>query len=143
MQISVDVEGIDELVDQILQVTEGIDDATPELTRLALDIQNQLRRGRFEDQTGNLRRSMRAYVQDNSIAIRMLYYGYYLSFGVRPGQASPLTQEVASVFRGKSEGSFFARNDENSGIAARRFYPTNIEDMIVDRLEAIASQLQD
>ena len=137
-----DIEGIDELINDILTVSEGVEDITPELTQLAINIQRQLRAGRFNDQTGNLRRSMRAFVQDNSISIRMLYYGYYLSFGVRPSTASPLTQEVASVFRGKSEGSFFSRNDENSGIAARRFYPTNIEDMIVDRLEAIASQLQ-
>ena len=138
MNINVEAEGINELINEILSATEGIDDVTSMLTGIAIDIQQQLRNGRFNDQSGNLRRSMRAFVSDNSLVIRMLYYGYYLYFGTRETNRSPLTAEVASVFSGKNEGSFFKQPDNNRGIAARRFYPTDIQELIAERLEAIA-----
>lgn len=140
--ISVEVEenAINELIQDILAVSEGMDDLTAPLTQLAINIQNQLRSGNFQNRTGNLRRSMRTIIHDNSLTIRMLYYGYFLSFGTREGARSPLTAEVANGFPGKQEGSFFKQPDNNSGIAARRFYPTNIEERIAVALEAIVLQ---
>ena len=144
MSIALDIalEGdVNDLMDQILSVSEGLDDTNQLLTQLAINVQNQLRSGRFKDQSGDLRRSMRAYVQDNSLTISMLYYGYFLSFGTRASNRSPLTAEVALVFPGKSgETSFFKQPDNNRGIAARGFYPTNIEEQIVAILEEQATQ---
>lgn len=142
MRIDVEAEGIDELINEILSATEGLDDVTGMLTGLATEIQQELRSGRFVDRSGRLRRSMRAFVFDNTLAIRMLYYGYFLSFGTRDGEKSPLSPEVASIFN-KSDFSYFKQPDNNSGIAARRFYPTDIQELIANRMEAIALNLQD
>ena len=130
---------IQDLIGEILSVSDGLDDINPVLTQLAIDIQNDLRSGRFRNQTGELRRSMRVYVENNSLKIRMLAYGYFLSFGTREGSSSPLTAEVASIFN-KSEGSYFNQPDNNKGIARRNFYPTNIEQRIGVALEAIIAE---
>ena len=139
MDISVEEFGIESLIEEILAAAEGMDDTNAMLTQLAINIQSELRAGRFQNRTGNLRRSMRTVVSDNTLLIRMLYYGYFLSFGTRDGAKSPLTAEVAGTF-GKSEGSFFKQPDTNRGIAARGFYPENIEERIAMALEEMAAQ---
>ena len=138
--VEIEENAIEDLMDEILSAADGLDDLNPALTRIAIDIQQELLAGRFNNQSGDLRRSMRVFVQDNSLTIRMAFYGYFLSFGTRDGSKSPLTEEVASTFPGKSEGSFFKQPDNNRGIAARSFYPTNIEDRIVAAMEAVALQ---
>ena len=139
--VEIEENAINELVDDILAAAEGLDDLNPLLTQLAIDIQGEMLTGNFNDgPTRDLRTSMRAFVQDHTLVIRMLYYGYYLSFGTRNGSKSPLTAEVASVFEGKSEGSFFKQPDNNKGIAARNFYPTDIQELINQKMEAIALQ---
>ena len=138
--VEIEEDAINELINDILAVSDGLDDMNPQLTQLAINVQNQLRQGNFQNRTGNLRRSMRVFTQDNSLTIRMLYYGYFLSFGTRDGAKSPLTAGVASAFPGKSEGSFFKQPDNNRGIAARRFYPTNIEERVAAALEAMLTE---
>ena len=145
MAIGIDVafEGdVDDVMNDILAAAEGLNDTNQVLTQLAINIQNDMRSTRgFTDQTGNLRRSIRAYVQDNALTISMLYYGYFLSFGTRNNSKSPLTAEVASALTPpKVEGSFFKQPDNNAGIASRGFYPTNIEEQIVAILERQATQ---
>ena len=129
------------LIEEILNTAEGMDDMDSVLTQLAIDIQNQLRRGRFTDRSGNLRRSMRVFVENNTLKIRMAAYGYFLSFGTRDGAKSPLTTEVASIFnKGENETSFFNQPDNNKGIARRSFYPTNIEQRILVAMEAMIAE---
>ena len=142
--IGVEIEdnAIEDLASQILNVAEGLDDLNPSLTRLAIDIQRSMQSTTsFNDgRQRNLRRSIRAVVQDNTLTIRMLYYGYYLSFGTRDGNKNPLTAEVASAFPGKEEGSYFKQPDNNAGIAARNFYPDDIQILIADMIEAMAAE---
>ena len=142
INVEIEENAIQDLMADILAAADGFDDLNPELTRLAIDIQRQMQTTTsFNDgPQRNLRRSMRVFVNDNSLTIKMLYYGYYLSFGTRDSFKNPLTAEVASGFPGKSEGSFFKQPDNNAGIAARNFYPTNIEDRIAEAMEAIVQQ---
>ena len=141
IEFNVEADGIEDLVNEILETANATEDVDSLLTVLASDILSEMRRGRFNDgPNANLRRSMRTLVYDHTLVIRMLYYGYYLSFGTRDGSKSPLTEEVASVFDGKEVGSFFNQPDNNAGIAARGFYPEDIQELIANRLEAIALQ---
>ena len=137
--VTVDVNGVEDMMDEILAISNGLDDLNPILTQMAIDITREMQTtGRFEDRSGNLRRSMMAYVEDNALKIRMLYYGYFLSFGTREGSQNPLTAEVAIALNPeKAPGSYFNQPDNNAGIAARGFYPIDIQDMLIDRLEAI------
>lgn len=136
VNVQVEEDAIQELINDILAVSQGIDDLNPVLTQLAITFQNQMLTGRFNDRSGELRHSIRAFIQDNTLKIRMLYYGYFLSFGTRADARLKLTDEVASVFN-KPQGSFFNQPDNNKGIARRNFYPTNIEEVIAQKLEAI------
>ena len=138
--VEVAEDAIQEMIQDILAVSEGVDDLNPVLTQLAVDIQNQMFTGRWTDRTSDLRYSIRAFVQDRTLTIRMLYYGYFLSFGTRDSSKTPLTAEVASAFPGKDVGSFFKQPDNNAGIAARRFYPTDIQELIANAMEAVVLQ---
>ena len=73
---------------------------------------------------------------DYGIEIDMLTYGYFLSFGVKGGKynAIGLPDGVAQAF-GVSEGyKFTSRKRRNWGINARKFYPTDVEDKLIELL---------
>tara|TARA_R110000744_G_scaffold227592_1_gene345710 strand:+ start:484 stop:900 length:417 start_codon:yes stop_codon:yes gene_type:complete len=107
-----------------------------ELHSLAAEVLSDLKRGRFENDTGALRRSMETKAFDYGIEIDMLTYGYFLSFGVKGGKynAIGLPDGVAQAF-GVSEGyKFTSRKRRNWGINARKFYPTDVEDKLIELL---------
>lgn len=131
-------EAVLDLEAAILEATGRVEeDVNEELKALAGQILGRMLGGgtpSFENRTGALRQSMFASVsEDNTLSIGMLYYGYFLSFGVLPRRAEGLPVEVAPQF-GVSEGYKFARRDngrfKKGGIAARQFYPTDIDDRI-------------
>ena len=130
--IDLDLSELDEMVSalesQILDSVDNMEDeVNGELIDLAHEITQQLRAGSFNNQSGNLRTSMlAAVVNDNTLAISMLYYGYFLSFGVAPSNRTfGLTPEVASEFRGKATNNIFQRK-QGAGISAFDFYPRNV-----------------
>lgn len=131
-------EAVLELEAQILEATGRIDeDVNAELKALAAQFLSNLRAGNFRDRTGALRSSMFASVsEDNQLQIGMLFYGYFLSFGVKPSRAEGLPIEVAQQF-GVSEGYTFTRKDKNRGIAARGFYP----DGVFEQFEAVLANV--
>lgn len=135
-------EGILELEAAILGAAGQIEeDVNVDLKALAAQILGQMIQGNFRNQSGALRQSMFASVeQDNTLRIGMLYYGYFLSFGVAPRRAEGLPVEVANEF-GVSEGYRFSRKDKNKGIDARGFYPTDVyarfEDIINNVIQKV------
>lgn len=127
-----------ELEAQILEAAGRLDeDVDAGLKELAGRILSDMRAGGFENRTGALSSSMFASVEDRQLSVGMLFYGYFLSFGVLPRQAQGLPTEVAQQF-GVKDGYKFARRSgggrfKKGGIAARGFYP----DDILDRFESI------
>lgn len=109
------------------------------LRALAVQYLAQMRSGRFRDQSGDLRRSMFARVEDNTLKLGMLFYGYFVSFGVQGNkyQGLPLTDEVASIFN-KRPGNTFG-TQERAGLRPRQFYPTDLAEQ-VDKILAEALQ---
>ena len=106
-----------------------------DLAKLANDIQQEMRRGKFKNRTGALRRSIKAKIQGTGIATTMNRYGYYLSFGVKGynrNRTVGLPTDVAKAF-GVREGYKFGSN-KVPGIAARNFYPDDILDIIEELL---------
>jgi hypothetical protein len=77
---------------------------------------------------------------EDSIKVSMLVYGYFLSFGVdgrkRKG-AFGLTPDVAEAFGEEVGYKFGSRTDSKyvAGIDARRFYPEEITEAIINILE--------
>ena len=106
----------------------------------ATQLQGELQAGNFKNITGNLRRSMSVTVDGTNVKIAMLVYGYFLSFGVdgrnRRG-AFGLTEDVASAFNEPVGYRFGSRTKSNRvpGITARRFYPEDIEQTLINIIE--------
>jgi hypothetical protein len=134
-------DNIDDLVNDILNITEYTEKDIPrELVELASELQLQLQQGDFKNRTGNLRQSMNVSVVGDSLKISMLVYGYFLSFGVdgrkRKG-AFGLTEDVAQAFGEPVGYKFGSKSDSKyvAGINARRFYPEDITEKIINILE--------
>jgi len=106
------------------------------LKKLAAEVLQDLKAGKFKNNTGALRRSMQTKAFEYGIEVDMLNYGYFLSFGVQGGKyrALGLTNATAEAF-GVSEGyKFTSRKRRNWGIDARKFYPMNLEDKLIELL---------
>ena len=134
-------DNIDDLINDILKITEYTEKDIPrELVEFATQLQGELQAGNFKNRTGNLRRSMNVAVEGTSVKIAMLFYGYFLSFGVdgrkRKG-AFGLTPDVAEAFGEPVGYKFGSRTNSKyvAGINARRFYPEDITDTIINILE--------
>ena len=134
-------DNIEDLVNDILKITDYTEKEIPrELVELATQIQGELQAGNFKNRTGNLRRSMNVAVEGTSLKISMLFYGYFLSFGVdgrkRKG-AFGLTPDVAEAFGEPVGYKFGSRTNSKyvAGIKARRFYPEDITQTIINILE--------
>ena len=138
---------IDELEKLILSQSEYVEKDIPnEIVKLVGDIQQSLKLGNFKSRTGDLRRSMKVKVVGEDISISMLYYGYFLSFGVvnklgsKTRRTFGITPEVAAAF-GEPEGYNFGTRPKKGGsygVDARSFYPTDIEERIIKILEKTA-----
>jgi len=136
-----DEEGLDDLINSILQEADYYEKDLPrELVQFATQLQGELQAGNFKNITGNLRRSMNVTVEGTNVKIAMLVYGYFLSFGVdgrnRRG-AFGLTEDVASAFNEPVGYRFGSRTKSNRvpGITARRFYPEDIEQTLINIIE--------
>lgn len=136
-----DEEGLDDLINSILQEADYYEKDLPrELVQFATQLQGELQAGNFKNITGNLRRSMSVTVDGTNVKIAMLVYGYFLSFGVdgrnRRG-AFGLTEDVASAFNEPVGYRFGSRTKSNRvpGITARRFYPEDIEQTLINIIE--------
>lgn len=133
MPVSSDIKKLEQ---EILDAIGGYTDTIPkQLAALVSDIQAQLKAGTFKNRTGNLRRSMRAALIDDSVSISMRNYGYFLSFGVNGknrSNALGLPNEVATAF-GVKEGYKFGSN-KVWGIDPYKFYPMDIEDRLIEIL---------
>lgn len=136
-----DEEGLDDLINSILQEADYYEKDLPrELVQFATQLQGELQAGNFKNITGNLRRSMSVTVDGTNVKIAMLVYGYFLSFGVdgrnRRG-AFGLTEDVASAFNEPVGYRFGSRTKSNRvpGITARRFYPEDIEQTLINMIE--------
>ena len=134
-------DNIDDLVNDILKITEYTEKEIPrELIELASELQLQLQQGNFKNRTGNLRQSMNVSVVGDSLKVSMLVYGYFLSFGVdgrkRKG-AFGLTPDVAEAFGEPVGYKFGSRTNSKyvAGINARRFYPEDVTEKIINILE--------
>ncbi len=134
-------DNIDDLINDIINITEYTEKTIPrELIELATELQGELQAGDFKNRTGNLRRSMNVAVEGTSLKIAMLFYGYFLSFGVdgrkRKG-AFGLTPDVAEAFGEPVGYKFGSRTNSKyvAGINARRFYPEDITETIINILE--------
>jgi len=110
---------------------------------LVSDINNQLKRGNFQNRTFRLRSSMNVkYVEDqqnNTIVVSMLDYGFFISFGVNGRRRSlgiPINEAVASGnFKIKYQPGHIFGSRSNPvkvpGIRPRQFYPLDIEEKII------------
>lgn len=152
MPIDSNIEDLEKL---ILGQSEYVEKDVPQqLTKLVGDIQQQLIGGDYKQQSGDLRKSIRVTLDDYQLTIEMLNYGYFQSFGVRGtkgGNAIGLPSDVAGAF-GVNEGYQFqfkskVISEESGlpyparkkiaefGIKPKDFYPTDIEDAIINILE--------
>ena len=129
-------DNIAELEQQILDTVGYLEDDVPrKLAALVSDIQAQLKAGKFKNRTGDLRRSIKVKLMESDISISMKNYGYFLSFGVSGRNRSNtvgLPNEVAAAF-GVKEGYKFG-SSKVWGIDARRFYPLDIEEKLLQIL---------
>lgn len=150
---------IEQLEKLILEQSEYLEKGVPErLTKLASEILLSLNSAfndeTLKERTGKLRRSMGVIVDDYTLTIQMLNYGYFQSFGVKGtkgGDAIGLPPEVASAF-GVSEGYTYQFKSKvissesglpyparkkiaEFGIKPKDFYMTDIEDKLVKILE--------
>lgn len=142
-------DNIDDVINDILNTVDYVEKDIPrELSDLAFELQRQLQKGGqggiknqpFKNRTGNLRQSMRVSASDDSLKVSMLFYGYFLSFGVdgrkRKG-AFGLTKDVANAF-GQPEGYKFGSKSSSkyvAGIDAFNFYPEDITDLVIKIME--------
>jgi len=134
-------DNIDDVINDILNTVDYVEKDIPrELSDLAFELQRQLQQGDFKNRTGNLRQSMSVSASGDSLKVSMLFYGYFLSFGVdgrkRKG-AFGLTQDVADAF-GEPVGYKFGSKSSSkyvAGINARRFYPEDITDLVIKIME--------
>jgi hypothetical protein len=134
-------DNIDDLVNNILNTVDYVEKDIPsELSELAFKLQRQLQQGDFKNRTGNLRQSMSVSASGESLKISMLFYGYFLSFGVdgrkRKG-AFGLTEDVAAAFNEPVGYKFGSKSNSKyvAGINARRFYPEDITNTIIEIME--------
>lgn len=128
---------IEEFEQAILDRANGMDTTlAADLAKLAKEVEQEMKRGKFKNQTGALRRSINVRTRGkDGIAASMLNYGYYLSFGVEgfnTKKALGLSTDVAQAFK-VSPGYKFGSN-KVPGIAARKFYPDDIEEIIEEIL---------
>jgi hypothetical protein len=140
-------QNISDLEKLILQQSGYVEKDVPrDFVKLVGDIQQQLKLGNFKNRTGNLRRSMKVKLINDDISISMLFYGYFLSFGVynsrgnTPRTTYGITAEVANAF-GEPDGYVFGTRPKGGGsygVDARQFYPTDIEEQIINILEKTA-----
>lgn len=140
-------QNISDLEKLILSQSEYVEKDIPnEIVKLVGDIQQSLKLGNFKNRTGDLRRSMKVKVIGEDISISMLYYGYFLSFGVVNKRGSKsrrvfgITPEVAAAF-GEPDGYKFGSQPKRGGsfgVDAREFYPTDIEERLIKILEKTA-----
>ena len=135
--------GVTSNIDQNIDLVEDLETYygrgfSEDLKRLARQVEQQMKAGRFKNRTGALRRSINAMADGDSIMIEMLSYGWFLSFGVNGKnrkQAIGLTEGVDGAF-GVTEGYKFGQSsDKVWGIAPRNFYPTDLEEQIINLLE--------
>lgn len=149
---------IDELERLILEQSNYVEKDVPaQLSKLVSEIQLELNsafnNGTLQEQSGNLRRSIKVILSGYDLSISMLAYGYFQSFGVngtQQGSALGLPPEVATSF-GVREGyeyQFKSKviSEESGlpypvrkkiaefGIKPKDFYPSDIEDKIVEIL---------
>lgn len=134
-------DNIDDVINDILNTVDYVEKDIPrELSDLAFELQRQLQQGDFKNRTGNLRQSMNVSASQDRLKVSMLFYGYFLSFGVdgrkRKG-AFGLTQDVADAFGEPVGYKFGSKSDSKyvAGINARRFYPEDITDLVIKIME--------
>ena len=85
---------------------------------------------------------MFASVEGTTLSVGMLYYGYFLSFGVAPSSKTlGLSEEVALNF-GVQPGYIFNRRDGKPGIAAKRFYPRNLSEQIQEIVGSVIQKIE-
>jgi hypothetical protein len=140
---------ISDLEKLILDQSEFVEKDLPgELAALVGKIQQELiaggRGGKdnkpFQTRTGNLRRSMQTTLLDYGLSVEMLFYGWFLTFGVdgrKYANANGLTPEVAGAF-GVADGYRFGQNTQSPnvfGILPYNFYNIDIEEEIIKILE--------
>ena len=135
-------DNIDDIVNDILKESQYYEKELPnDLVQFATQLKRELEMpGNFKNRTGNLRRSMSVSVEGTNLKISMLAYGYFLSFGVdgrkRRG-AFGLTEDVAAAFNENTGYRFGSRTTSKyvAGINARRFYPEDIEEQLINIIE--------
>lgn len=129
---------IPQVEQQYTDIADYYDFVVPrEFKALANSVLQQLKSGRFKNNTGALRRSMRTEAFDNGIGVEMLDYGYFISFGVNGKnrkQALGLTNGAAGAFSVTEGYKFGQSSDKVWGIAPRNFYPMDLEQRIIDIL---------
>ena len=143
MPIDSNIEDLERL---ILEQSQFVEKGLPaELASLVGKIQQELiaggRGGKdnkpFQTRTGNLRRSMQTTLLDYGISVEMLFYGWFLTFGVdgrKYANANGLTPEVAGSF-GVNEGYKFGQNSQSPnvfGILPYNFYNIDIEEELIN-----------
>ena len=128
---------IEELENLILDTIGEYEDTIPkQLAKLVSDVTYELKSGNYKNQSGDLRRSIQVKLQDYNISIKMLEYGYYVSFGVSGGKyrGLGLPTDVAAAFGVRENYKFNSKKRRNWGIKPRNFYPTNLEDKLLEIL---------
>lgn len=118
----------------ILDIIKDYEVTVPQkLEDLAREITNELKNGNYRSRTGNLRRSIQVKIIDYDLSIDMAAYGYYLSFGVQGGGKTGLnlSDDVESEFGVKR---FSSKKRKAFGIKPRKFYPTDLEERLIEIL---------
>lgn len=80
----IDNTDLEDLINLIENTIQGFEEGFEvELTNYAAQIQDHMLGGDFKSRSGDLRRSMKVSIIDQyAIQVAMVYYGYFLAFGV-------------------------------------------------------------
>jgi len=124
----------DELIAELGQFGQELSNIAPTLAQLGEDVAAQIRAKAPVD-TGALKSSIRAYVNNNTLEIEMLYYGAFQNYGVN-GTDSYTAREVQfGVSPRPTSEPFYAFKKRKFGLKAQNFFNMDtLTDFVVEQL---------
>ncbi len=98
---------VEEFERRLRAATDAMTDLNPILTRIGGELVNEIKSAAPSD-TGKLKNSIKAVIENDSLAIEMLYYGIFQNYGVDGTEAAPATEVPEYGVMQPEEGNRFA-----------------------------------
>jgi len=126
-QNTFDTDDLQDMIDEINQVAEGIEMA-PDIVRQVLESYIPRWRQLAPIDKGNLKRSIRIVATGGQYGISMLNYGWFNLYGVKPNARTPFNIISTPVPRSQPKpslikGDYYAYRSRRFGLPATNFAP--------------------